>query len=84
MVLGFKFQTTGPLYLTLFLPILVLYLACKKLFILLKLLLVLMILIDQVSYHDRPRTLWKRTYACKYRVEVSILQGQELQCQDFP
>jgi len=26
--------------------------------------------------HDRPGTLWTRAYACKYILEVSILQGQ--------
>lgn len=40
-------------------------------------------MIDQVSYHDRPGTLWKRAHACKYILEVSILQGQARQCHEF-
>ena len=42
-----------------------------------------MLRIDRISYYDRPGTLWKQSYAYKYRLGVSILQGQEQQCQKF-
>ena len=59
MALGIKFQTMGPLYLTLFLPRLQLYRTCEKSLIRLKLKLLSVLRVSNRAVSWSGKLLWK-------------------------